>query len=205
MPEGSIVTPRSPMTATMLGRTLLNPTDMGIPNSAYGRPERSYFENALTLVAADDTPAAYAPFLIRYGVTDDVEFLGVGDGLISPFGDQPTTGFSSLALDLKAFTCGTTGKVADPASSPASIYNRMGLTGFPEDTNVGQSERTCQSHETNLNDVGTGVQNDRCDIGSAFVPRHNFLIPGLQSGRLNTTQVSFQWVVDTISPNFGSS
>ena len=75
------------------------------PNSAFTLPKgRCYLEMApVTLLqASTQNPPAYAaPFLFRYGLTDNVEFRVFGHGLTSVGGSDPTTGFSPLNFDLK--------------------------------------------------------------------------------------------------------
>ena len=47
-------------------------------------------------------PAAYLwPYLLRYGLTDDVELRLLGNGVTSVFGSDPTSGFSPTVIDMK--------------------------------------------------------------------------------------------------------
>lgn len=76
------------------------------PNSAYTlRQGRIYVESApfSYQTSTQQNPAAYNfPFLLRYGLTDDVEIRLAGNGLTST-NDFPgsTTGFAPLILDTK--------------------------------------------------------------------------------------------------------
>ena len=81
--------------------------DMGdYPNSAYTLPKgRSYVEFApVSFQTANSTlHAAYNfPFLLRYGITDDVELRLIGNGITSVFAEGNTvSGFSPLLIDSK--------------------------------------------------------------------------------------------------------
>lgn len=80
--------------------------DMGdFPNSAFTLPRGGVYveQGPFTLqTAGDNLPAMYSwPFLLRFGLTDDVEFRMFASGLTSTLGADNTTGFAPLALDLK--------------------------------------------------------------------------------------------------------
>ncbi len=79
------------------------------PNGAYTLPKgRLYIENSPVgfYGASKNSPRIYQwQFLTRYGLTDNLEFRIFSNGLTAQaqHGKQPaTTGFSPLALDLKA-------------------------------------------------------------------------------------------------------
>lgn len=75
------------------------------PNSAFTLPAgRAYVEiSPLTYYgSARATPAQYnAEFLLRYGVTDDVEFRLFGNGVSWSGGTAPGWGFAPVAFDAK--------------------------------------------------------------------------------------------------------
>ena len=75
------------------------------PNSAFTLPQgRAYIElSPLTYYgSALSTPAQYnAEFLLRYGVTDDIELRLFGNGPSWLGGAHPTWGFSPIAFDTK--------------------------------------------------------------------------------------------------------
>jgi hypothetical protein len=81
--------------------------DMGdYPNSAFTLPQgRAYVEFApLSIETANaENPAAYGfPFLLRYGLTDDVELRLITTGLASVFNTGNTvSGFFPLIIDTK--------------------------------------------------------------------------------------------------------
>jgi hypothetical protein len=75
------------------------------PNSAFTLPAgRAYVEvSPFTYYgSAQGTPAQYnAEFLLRYGVTDDVEFRIFGNGVSWSGGTAPVWGFAPIAFDTK--------------------------------------------------------------------------------------------------------
>jgi len=75
------------------------------PNSAFTLPQgRAYVElSPFTYYGtASTSPAQYnAEFLLRYGVTDDIELRLFGNGVSWIGGSNPTWGFSPLAFDTK--------------------------------------------------------------------------------------------------------
>lgn len=80
--------------------------DLGdFPNSAYTLPAgTSYLEFMpfATQGANDFQPAAFfSGYLLRYGLTDDVEFRVFGQGLTVVDTDPDQTGFSPINLDMK--------------------------------------------------------------------------------------------------------
>ena len=96
--------------------------DMGdYPNSAYTLPRGGvYIEQApFTLQTANRAePGEYSwPFLLRFGLTDDVEFRAFATGLASTLGSDGTTGFAPLALDLKVHLWNDRMEYLRPAAS----------------------------------------------------------------------------------------
>lgn len=75
------------------------------PNSAFTLPKgRAYVElSPFTYYSnSQDTPAQYnAEFLLRYGLTDDIELRLFGNGVSWQGGQDSTWGFSPLAFDTK--------------------------------------------------------------------------------------------------------
>lgn len=75
------------------------------PNSAFTLPQgRAYVElSPFTYYGtADNSPAQYnAEFLLRYGVTDDIELRLFGNGVSWMGGSNATWGFSPIAFDTK--------------------------------------------------------------------------------------------------------
>jgi hypothetical protein len=80
--------------------------DLGdFPNSAATLPAgTSQIEFApFSILGEDEFNQAeyFMQFLLRYGITDDVEFRILGDGFTWIYQEPRTTGFSPLSLDLK--------------------------------------------------------------------------------------------------------
>lgn len=80
--------------------------DMGdFPNSAFtlrkGRSQVEMGPVSFRTANANNAGTYAWPFLLRYGVTDDVEFRLTGNGLTSLFGSHGTTGFGVLVFDTK--------------------------------------------------------------------------------------------------------
>jgi hypothetical protein len=86
-----------------------DPDTANFPNGAYTLPKgRLYIENSPVgfFGASKNTPRVYQwEFLLRYGLTDNLEFRIFSNGLTSqarPGMHGATTGFSPLAFDFKA-------------------------------------------------------------------------------------------------------
>jgi hypothetical protein len=181
--------------------------DLGdFPNSAYTLPRgRAYIEQCpLTLAAADRfTPSAYAwPFLLRVGLTDDVEFRLMSAGLTSVGGPQPTTGFSPLIFDLKVHLWDEQMDWLLPAVAlEVYIQSEWGSQAFNGGTqpSLNLNMDLPITVRTNLEcTVGySGVQ-DALEVktGERFIPRHNFKVPVLHLANLTVNQFSVQWAVE---------
>jgi hypothetical protein len=82
------------------------PDSANLPNSAFTlREGQLYIENSPFgyLFGAEQVRREYQwQFLIRYGLTDRVEFRVFSNGLTARGKPDPTTGFSPLAFDVKA-------------------------------------------------------------------------------------------------------
>ncbi len=182
--------------------------DMGdFPNSAFTLPKgRSYVEfSPITLVNADrQTPAAYvAPYLLRYGLTDNVEFRLFGNGVTRVGGASPTTGFSPLNLDMKIHLWNDRKEWLVPAVS-LEIY----LTtpwGSSQFTNGWQPSINMNfdlpiTKKTNLEwTLGYSEVQEAININTSerFIPRFNFLVPGIhRTFDLNFNQFSAQWAIE---------
>jgi hypothetical protein len=174
------------------------------PNSAFTLPKgKVYIEQApFTLVAADrHTPAAYAwPFLVRYGVTDNVEFRFIDTGLTSVFGSQGTTGFSPLIFDLKVHLWDQQGKFIPASSLETYIVSTWGSPAFQGGTqpSVNMNFDLKLTEKTGLEwSLGyTGVL-DAIDLrtGARFTPRLNFVNSFFQRHNLDTNQFTAQWAI----------
>lgn len=181
--------------------------DMGdFPNSSFTLPKgRSYVEVApLTLLNSDrNSPSTYyAPFLLRYGLTDDVEFRIFANGMVHVFGDQPTTGFSPLALDFKIHLWDDKREWFFPASS-LEVYLQT-TWGSPQFNGGWQPSLNMNfdlplTNKTNLEwTIGySGVQ-DSVNVvtGERFIPRLQHSVPVIQQANLNVNQLSVQWALE---------
>jgi hypothetical protein len=85
--------------------TLPGPDTANFPNSPFTLPKgRAYIETSPVSFfgKARSTAAQYNwEFLLRYGLTDDLEFRIFSSGFSSTIGKPHTTGFSPLAFDFK--------------------------------------------------------------------------------------------------------
>lgn len=176
------------------------------PNSSFTLPKgRCYVEVApFTLLNADrNTPSTYfAPFLLRYGVTDDLEFRIFANGMVHVFGNQPVTGFSPLALDFKVNLWDDKAEWFLPASS-LEVYLQT-TWGSPQFNGGWQPSLNMNfdlplTATTNLEwTIGfTGVQ-DAVNIvtGETFIPRLHVLVPTIHQANLNINQFSLQWALE---------
>jgi hypothetical protein len=181
--------------------------DMGdFPNSSFTLPKgRSYVEVApFTLLSPDrQSPSTYyAPFLLRYGVTDDLEFRIFANGLVHVFGDQPTTGFSPLALDFKIHLWDDKREWFLPASS-LEVYLQT-TWGSPQFNGGWQPSLNMNfdlplTDKTNLEwTVGLSGVQDAVNVvtGERFIPRLHFLVPTVQQANLNVNVFSLQWALE---------
>ena len=182
--------------------------DMGdFPNSAFTLPKgRSYIEfSPVTLVNADrHAPEAYvAPFLLRYGLTDNVEFRLLGNGVTHVGGRSPSTGFSPLNLDLKVHLWNDRKEWLIPAVSlEVVLLTPWGSSQFSGgwEPSLNMNFDLPITKTTNLEwTFGySGVQ-EAVDVNTSerFVPRFNFLVPGIHRAvDRNFNQFSAQWAIE---------
>jgi len=181
--------------------------DMGdFPNSAATlKKGRSYVEQApFTLLTKDrQSPAVYAwPFLLRYGVTDNVEFRLLGSGLVSILDPRGTTGFAPLVFDMKVHLWDDRMERYQPAASlEVTLQSTWGSRAFNGGTQPGLNLNLDFpfSEKTNLEMTFgyTGVQ-DAVNVvtGERFIPRFGFKLPVIHKANLNINQFSYQWAVE---------
>jgi len=182
--------------------------DMGdFPNSAFTLPKgRAYVEfSPVTLFTADSqNPQGYiAPYLLRYGVTDDVEFRIFGNGLTHLGGPAPTTGFSPLNLDLKVHLWNDRREWLVPAMSlEVFLLTKWGsspfIAGWEPSLNLNFDLPITKKINLEWTFGYGGVQQAiNIDTREIFIPRFNFLIPGIhRSFNLNFNQFSAQWAIE---------
>jgi hypothetical protein len=96
--------------------------DLGdFPNSAFTLPAGTCMVEIAPLTiqgkAASNQPQYYTQFLLRYGVTDDVEFRVLGNGFTWVYTEPETTGFSPISLDGKIHMWDAKPEYFLPASS----------------------------------------------------------------------------------------
>ena len=158
--------------------------DLGdFPNSAFTLPRGGiYIEQApFTLQTGNRQVAAgYTwPFLLRFGLTDDVEFRVFGNGLTSTFGTGGTTGFAPLALDLKVHLWNDRMEVWRPAASlEVFVLTTWGARNL--------SGGTQPSLNLNLD----------FPLSEATNIEMTFSYTGVQAADLNANQFSYQWAVE---------
>ena len=182
--------------------------DMGdYPNSAFTLPKgRAYVEMApFTIATADaENPASYNwPFMLRFGLTDDVELRLIGSGLTSVY-SQPDTivGFSPLILDAKVHLWDDQMSRLIPAAS-LEVYIQTNW-GSPDFQGGVQSSLNLNldfpvTKKTNIEMTFgyTGVQDAvRVLTGARFIPRFNHLVPTVHKENLNVNQFSYQWAIE---------
>jgi hypothetical protein len=182
--------------------------DMGdFPNSAFTLPRgRSYIEfSPVTLLNADrQAPAAYiAPFLLRYGLSDNVEFRVLGNGLTHVGGSSPSTGFSPLNLDLKVHLWNDRKEWLVPAMSlEVLLLTPWGSSQFTStwEPSLNLNFDLPIAKKTNLEwTLGySGVQQAiNINTKEVFIPRFNFLVPGIhRTFGVNFNQFTAQWALE---------
>jgi len=181
--------------------------DMGdFPNSAFTLPKgRVYVEfSPATYSTADrQSPASYfAPFLLRYGLTDAVELRLFGNGLTHVAGTTPSTGLSPLNVDMKIHLWNDRKEWLIPAAS-LEVYvqtvwgSSQFNSGWQPSLNMNFDLPITKKLNLEWTLGYTGVR-DAINIvtGERFVPRHGFLVPLLHRANLSTFQLAAQWAVE---------
>ncbi len=182
--------------------------DMGdFPNSAFTLPKgRVYVEMApATFVnSSRQNPPVYLwPFLLRYGVTDDVEFRIFGNGLTHTGGSSPFTGFSPLNLDLKVHLWDQRKEWFIPAVSlEAYVLTTWGSPqlqgGWQPSLNLNFDLPIAKKLNLEWTLGYSGVQEAiNIQTQERFVPSFNILIPGIhRQFSPNFNQFKAQWAIE---------
>lgn len=182
--------------------------DMGdYPNSAFTLPRgRIYIESApFTIQTADSNNASSYnwPFMLRYGLTDNVELRLVGSGLTSVYESSATlVGFSPLILDTKVHLWDDKMESMIPAASlEVFIQTNWGSPDFQGgvEPSLNLNLDFPFTKKTNLEMTFgyTGVQ-DAVHVltGEVFIPRFNRKVPIIHRENLNVYQFSYQWAIE---------
>lgn len=182
--------------------------DMGdYPNSAFTLPKgRAYVEFApLTLQTADKFNAASYnfPFLLRYGITDDVEIRLISSGLASVF-DQGNTvsGFTPLIIDTKIHLWDDQMERYIPAASlEVYVQTTLGTPAFQggvePSINLNLDFPITKKTNVEMTFGYTGVQDALFVFGGErFIPRFSHEVPVIHRENLNVNQFSYQWAVE---------
>ncbi|MBA4020449.1 MAG: hypothetical protein C0483_25085 [Pirellula sp.] len=180
--------------------------DMGdFPNSAFTLPRgRVYIESApLTMITGDSFgPAAYLwPYLLRYGVTDDMELRLLGNGLTSVFGGEPTSGFSPTAIDMKVHLWDGNERFIPASSLEVYLLTPWGSPAFQGgwQPSLNMNFDLPISQKTNLEwTLGYSGVRDAVNVntGERVKPRFHHLVPALHVPGANVYQFSVQWAIE---------
>lgn len=177
------------------------------PNSAYTLPKgRSYLEVTPLSYAGKDrnNPASFSfNYLLRYGITDDVEFRLTGAGLTSVLHPESTVaGFAPLILDTKIHLWDDQIEKLIPAASfEAFIQTNWASpefqSGYQPSVNINLDFPFTEKTNLEMTFGYSGVQ-DAVDVvtGERYLPRFGHKIPKLGSEGLNVNLFSFQWAVE---------
>lgn len=189
--------------------------DMGdYPNSAFTLPKgQVYVEMApFTYQTADaNNSTSYNwPFLLRYGLTDDVEFRLVGSGLTAVYDPGDTiVGFSPLILDTKVHLWDDRMSVMLPAASlEVFLQTQWGsedfLGGVQPSINLNLDFPFTKKTNVEMTLGYSGVQDAvHVATGSRFIPKFNRRIPIIHRENLNVYQFSYQWAIEhQLTPKF---
>lgn len=182
--------------------------DMGdYPNSAFTLPKgRAYIEFApLNLQTADRyNSASYnAPFLLRYGITDDVELRLFGSGITTAFDPGNTvSGFSPLIIDTKIHMWDARMEQMIPAASlEVYVQTNWGSPAFQggvePSINLNLDFPVAEKTNIEMTFGYTGIQDALFVVtGDRFFPRLGHKIPKLHQANLNVNQFSYQWAIE---------
>ena len=177
------------------------------PNSAYTLPKgRAYVEVEPVSYQGKDrnnSASISSSYLLRYGVTDDVEFRLTGSGLTSVFDPGGTvTGFAPLLLDTKIHLWDDQiSKLIPAASFEAFLQTNLASpnfqSGFQPSINVNLDFPFTKKTNVETTFGYTSVQDSIYIVsGERFVPRFGHNIPTLAKANLNINQFSFQWAIE---------
>ena len=182
--------------------------DMGdYPNSAFTLPKgRVYVESApFTYQTTDaNNAASYSwPFMLRIGLTDDVEFRLIGSGLTAVYEPgQRVMGFSPLALDTKVHLWNDRMQWMIPAMSlEVILQTEWGSSefqgGVQPSINLNMDFPFTEKTNVEMTFGYSGVQ-DAVNVltGTRFIPKYNRRIPVLHQENLDVNQFSFQWAIE---------
>jgi hypothetical protein len=181
--------------------------DMGdFPNSAYTLPKgKAYIELAPFMLSGPnaENPSSYStPYLLRYGVTDDVEFRLFGSGFTRVYGSHPASGFSPLSLDTKIHLWDQNNDWFIPAVSfEAYLQTNWGTKAFDGgwQESIALNFDMLLTKKTNLEwTIGYSGVRDAVNVvsGNRFIPRHGYLHPVFHRENATTYQFSIQWALE---------
>jgi Putative MetA-pathway of phenol degradation len=170
------------------------------PNSAFTLPKgRMYLEQAPFTYQTQNAqnPAAYSwPFMLRYGLTDDVEFRLLTGGLTSVSGADRTTGFAPLLFDLKVHLWDDQMACLLPAASlevyVQTTWGSRALSGGTQPSlnlNLDFPLSECLNIEMTFGYTGVRTANNEV-MGTQFIP------PAIRRGNLNDNQFAYQWAIE---------
>lgn len=171
--------------------------DLGdFPNSAYTLPQGAVqIEVAPFSIVGEDEynpPEYFTQFLLRYGVTDNVEFRVLGNGFTWNYTEPQTTGFSPLSLDAKVHLWDSHREWFIPASSLEVVLTTdWGSRAFSSGYNPSINLNFDLPLTDSLNlawAVGYG------EVVSSVVSRTRRNHPATINDDVN--QTSFQWAVE---------
>ncbi len=182
--------------------------DMGdYPNSAFTLPQgRAYVEFApLSLQTANaENSAAYSfPFLLRYGLTDDVELRLISTGLASVFNPGNTaSGFFPLIIDTKIHLWDDQMEKLLPAASlEVYIQTELGSPAFQSgvEPSLNLNLDFPVNEKTNIEMTFgyTGVQDSvRVHTGQRYDPILGYEVPVVHREDVTFNEFSYQWAVE---------
>lgn len=192
----------------MLGNSIREPgPDLGdFPNSAYTLNRGSWYAEfaPVTLTSSvGPAPAMYlSPFLIRYGVTDDLEFRVLSNGVTKTYGQDGTTGFSPLALDLKVHLWDDRSEIWLPAVAlEVYLLTEWGSKAFQGGVqpSIALNFDLPLDARNNLEWTMsyTGIEEeDLVATGTRYDPNLGVELPVLQQEQVTINQFAIQWAVE---------
>ena len=177
-----------------------------LPNSAYTLPQgRSYIEWAPLSYQGQDRQNAASnsgAYLLRYGITDNVELRLGGAGLVSVFDPGKTvTGFAPIVIDTKIHLWNDKIEMLIPAASfEAYIQTDWGSSslqgGVQPSLNMNLdfpfTEKTCVEMSFGYTEVQEAVN---VVTGERFIPRFSHEIPMIDKKTFNVNVFSYQWAI----------